>query len=146
MLSIWLFRLLVVGFLAWFGVQVATRLKLVSRAKGTLDAGDLPARASRFLREVVFQSKVIAEKPVVGIAHALVFWGFLAFAGYTATQFARGLGLFDLTGALYSHVSVADPPTAWMFPVIGLLLVSGSYLLPRKAPSTDLVLRPAATR
>jgi hypothetical protein len=54
--------------------------------------------------------------------------------------------VFDLVGALYSHVSVADPPSAWMFPVVGLLLVSGSYLLHRKASSTDLALRPAAAR
>ena len=53
---------------------------------------------------------------------------------------------FDLVGALYSHVSVADPPSAWMFPVIGLLLVGGSYLFHRKAPSMDLALRPAAAR
>jgi hypothetical protein len=46
--------------------------------------------------------------------------------------------IFDLVGAQYSHVSVADPPSAWMFPVIGLLLVSGSYHFHRKAP-TDLV-------
>lgn len=54
--------------------------------------------------------------------------------------------VFDLTGALYSHVSVADPPSAWMFPVIGLLLVSGSYLLRRAAPSTTVALRPVAAR
>lgn len=52
----------------------------------------------------------------------------------------------DLTGALYSHLSVADPPAAWMFAVIGLLLVGVSYLLLRTATSTDLVLRPAAAR
>ena len=37
--------------------------------------------------------------------------------------------VFDLTGALYSHLSVGDPTSIWMFAVIGLLLVSGSYLL-----------------
>jgi hypothetical protein len=54
--------------------------------------------------------------------------------------------VFDLMGALYSHVSVADPPSAWMFPVIGLLLVGGSYLIGRAAPSTNVPLRPAAAR
>ncbi len=34
----------------------------------------------------------------------------------------------DLTGALYSHLSVGDPVSAWAFPVVGLLLVGGSYL------------------
>jgi hypothetical protein len=35
---------------------------------------------------------------------------------------------FDLVGALYSHLSVGDPPGAWVPAVIGLVLVSGSYL------------------
>lgn len=37
--------------------------------------------------------------------------------------------IFDLIGAFYSHIAVGDPPTAWIFPVIGLCLVTGSYLL-----------------
>ena len=36
--------------------------------------------------------------------------------------------IFDLTGALYSHLSVGDPPGVWAMPVIGLLLVIGSYI------------------
>ena len=37
--------------------------------------------------------------------------------------------VLDLSGALYSHLSVGDPPSVWVFPIIGLLLVGGSYLL-----------------
>ena len=45
-------------------------------------------------------------------------------------------GLFiDLTGALYSHLSVGDPPSAWILAVIGLILVSGSYLAYRRLPN-----------
>jgi Fe-S oxidoreductase len=90
--------LLVGLFGGLFAVQVATRLRLVRRAPGTLQTDQVSARASRFLREVVFQSKVIAEKPVVGVAHALVFWGFVAFAGYSAAQFLKGLHIVDVTG------------------------------------------------
>ena len=36
--------------------------------------------------------------------------------------------VFDLTGALYSHVSVGDPPSGWMPAVIGFLLVGGAYI------------------
>ena len=36
--------------------------------------------------------------------------------------------VFDLLGALYSHLSVVDPPSVWMAPVMGLLLVFGSYV------------------
>ena len=34
--------------------------------------------------------------------------------------------VFDLLGALYSHVSVGDPPSVWIFAVIGLLLATAS--------------------
>ena len=40
--------------------------------------------------------------------------------------------VFDLIGALYSHLSVGDPPSVWMFPSLGLLLVTGSYVLYRR--------------
>jgi len=39
-----------------------------------------------------------------------------------------GLG-FDVIGALFSHLSVGDPPSAWMPAVIGLTLVVSSYLV-----------------
>ena len=35
--------------------------------------------------------------------------------------------LFDLCGALYSHVSVGDGPAQWTPAIIGLLLVGGAY-------------------
>jgi hypothetical protein len=44
-----------------------------------------------------------------------------AFAGLT----------FDLVGAVYSHLSVGDPPQVWMLPVMGLMLVGGAYVAHR---------------
>src|SRR5262245_13542254 len=49
---------------------------------------------------------------------------------------------FDLIGALYSHVAVSDPPSAWLFPVIGLVLVTGSYLAYRRQLIGDGAPRP----
>jgi uncharacterized membrane protein YphA (DoxX/SURF4 family) len=37
--------------------------------------------------------------------------------------------IFDLAGALYSHLSVGDPSSVCIFPVVGLCLVGGSYAL-----------------
>ena len=34
---------------------------------------------------------------------------------------------FDLVGAFYSHLSVGDGPGNWLFSIIGLALVIGSY-------------------
>jgi hypothetical protein len=39
--------------------------------------------------------------------------------------------VFDVTGALYSHVSVGDPVSVWGFALIALVLVSGSYAVGR---------------
>ena len=49
-------------------------------------------RVRDFVWEVLLQGKVIKERPLPGIAHALVFWGFCAFAVVTANHFAAGLG------------------------------------------------------
>jgi hypothetical protein len=39
--------------------------------------------------------------------------------------------IFDITGALYSHLSVGDPVSVWGFAVVGLVLVGGSYVFGR---------------
>ncbi|MFN7980776.1 MAG: hypothetical protein U0Q11_02870 [Vicinamibacterales bacterium] len=54
-------------------------------------------RIQRFLTDVVGQRKTIAERPIPGLAHAFVFWGFVAFGGYTLCEFLAGLGLLDIT-------------------------------------------------
>jgi DoxX-like family len=40
--------------------------------------------------------------------------------------------LFDVTGALYSHLSVGHPLSAWALAAVALVLVSGSYLVHRR--------------
>jgi Fe-S oxidoreductase len=54
-------------------------------------------RVRDFVWEVLLQGKVIKERPLPGIAHALVFWGFCAFAVVTANHFAAGLGVGSLS-------------------------------------------------
>ncbi len=103
----WVFRAVFVAFVAAFAAQVATRVRLVLRARNNISVQRLDLRAWRFLREVVFQSKVIAEKPAVGVAHALVFWGFVAFAGFSLVQFLKGLGIADLTSSGWFRIYAA---------------------------------------
>ncbi len=45
-----------------------------------------------FFWEVLCQAKVIKERPLPGLAHALVFWGFCAFALVTTNHVAAGFG------------------------------------------------------
>ena len=46
-----------------------------------------------FFWQVLCQAKVIRERPLPGLAHAFVFWGFCAFALVTLNHFAVGLGV-----------------------------------------------------
>ena len=39
--------------------------------------------------------------------------------------------VFDITGALYSHLSVGDPVSVWGFALVALVLVGGSYVFGR---------------
>ncbi len=90
---------LVLVFGGSFVLQVGRRVRLVLRAPNTFALDRLGFRVRRFVVDVVLQRRTIAERPVAGVAHALVFWGFLAFFAYTATEFLKGLGIVDLTGA-----------------------------------------------
>ena len=97
----WIFRILVLGFAAAFAAQVWTRARLILRAPNNVRVGDdeTGRRLLRFVSEVIFQSRTIAERPLVGIAHLGVYWGFTAFALYTGVEFLAGLGIADFTGA-----------------------------------------------
>ena len=53
----------------------------------------LAKRAWAFFWEVLCQAKVIKQRPLPGIAHAFVFWGFLAFALVSLNHFATGVRL-----------------------------------------------------
>src|SRR5689334_15688980 len=91
------FWLLFLAFVGAFAAQVARRVQLIAAAPNTFSVEHLGVRLKRFLVDVVFQARTIRERPVPGIAHAFVFWGFVAFGGYTLTEFLRGLGIADLT-------------------------------------------------
>ena len=52
----------------------------------------LGPRIRDFVLEVLLQAKVIRQRPLPGLAHALVFWGFCAFALVTANHLAAAIG------------------------------------------------------
>jgi hypothetical protein len=72
--------------------------------------------------------------PLLGTAKMLGVLVVLAPGFRRLTEWAYAGSVFDLTGALYSHVSVGDPITVWAFPLLILLLVCGSYLSGRNLP------------
>ena len=121
-ITLWL---LLVIFLGAFVAQVATRVRLIAAGTGRFALDALGVRAGRFLFDVLLQRKTIAERPVVGLAHAFVFWGFIAFAGYTVAEFLRGLAIVDVTGtAVFRAYRLALAPFAWavLAGIVGLLV------------------------
>ena len=63
-----------------------------SRPEPGYTVAGMGKRVQVFLWEVLLQGKVIRHRPLPGIAHALVFWGFCAFALVTLNHFAAGFG------------------------------------------------------
>ena len=69
--------------------------------------------------------------PFIGVAKMLGV-GTVLIPGFRRLKEWAYAGLvFDLIGALYSHLAVGDPASAWGFPILGLVLVMGSYFLQR---------------
>jgi Fe-S oxidoreductase len=81
------------AFLFWrrFGL-VVSRIR-GARIDPDFRLGSLGRRFWTFFSEVLCQAKVIRERPLPGLAHAFVFWGFCAFALVTVNHIAAGLGL-----------------------------------------------------
>jgi Fe-S oxidoreductase len=88
-----LFALAASGFLFWrrFG-KVVARIR-AARPDADFKLNPIARRAWLFFSEVLLQSKVIRERPLPGIAHAFVFWGFCAFALVTINHIASGWNL-----------------------------------------------------
>jgi Fe-S oxidoreductase len=94
----WIGRVVLVALLAasigLFWMRLRKVLSAIRLARPTPDFEMRPfaPRIRQFLWEVVAQGKVIAERPLPGLAHAFVFWGFCAFALITVNHIGSGLG------------------------------------------------------
>jgi Fe-S oxidoreductase len=77
------------------------------------------------------------------MAHALVFWGFVAFGGYTTVELLAGLGLTDWTdAAVFRAYERALVPFAWaVLTGIVLLIVRRGLVRPRALSLTGRVSR-----
>jgi Fe-S oxidoreductase len=90
--------------LAMFGFarRFSTVVKLLREAKPDADFQLAPVsrRVWDFFWEVICQAKVIKERPIPGLLHAFVFWGFCAFGIVTLNHFAIGVRvpLFSIHG------------------------------------------------
>jgi len=107
-----LFAALVVASAAAFWRRFGPILKkiLASKKDPSFHLAPIGKRIWDFVSEVLFQSKVIRERPIPGIAHAFVFWAFLAFALVTLNHCALAFGLGflapdGLIGRFYFYIA-----------------------------------------
>ena len=81
------------------------------------------AALARFVKEVILQVKVIRDRPVSGLLHAIVFWGFISYipatihhflmpftGGYLSGPFASGYKLY--LSVMSVAVARSIPPSA----------------------------------
>src|SRR5579863_5065035 len=78
-----------------FWVRFRRVIYIIRQAKPekTWSLRPLGPRIGRFIWEVMLQGKVIFDRPLPGLAHAFVFWGFCAFALVTVNHLATGFGV-----------------------------------------------------
>lgn len=92
--EILLLAIAVCASLAFFWIRVQPVILAIRKAKADPDYSIHPIfpRVKDFVWEVLCQGLVIKERPLPGIAHAFVFWGFLAFGLVTTNHVAQGFG------------------------------------------------------
>jgi Fe-S oxidoreductase len=88
------------------------RIIFHSRKDADFSLRPIGRRVWDFFWEVLCQGKVIRQRPLPGLAHAFVFWGFLAFALVSLNHVANGLHLGFLSpvssiGRFYFYFAAA---------------------------------------
>ena len=105
--SLWerlLFAALIIASASLFWQRFGPILDRILKSKKDADFRLFPLgrRIGDFVWEVLCQSKVIRQRPLPGLAHAFVFWGFCAFAVVTLNHCAVGfnIGFLNPNGAI----------------------------------------------
>jgi Fe-S oxidoreductase len=92
--------LLLIGLsvtLFWLRLRGAVRVMRAARKDADFELHPLGPRLRQVVWEVLLQGKVIRERPLPGLAHAVVFWGFCAFALISMNHLAEGFGFHLLS-------------------------------------------------
>jgi len=104
---------------AWFWRRLGRVLGTIRRSRPTPDFAFRPVgpRLRGFLWDVAAQGKTIRQRPLVGIAHACVFWGFVAFAPVTLNHLAGAFGAGFLNPATAAGAWYLNFAAAWAMAV-----------------------------
>ena len=119
-----LLAVLLVASVAGFWWRFGAVLRRIRAAKPDADFSLRPIgpRIRELVWEVMLQAKVIRERPLPGLAHAFVFWGFCAFALVTLNHIAIGFGIGFLTpGGFYFQLAA-------VFAVLVAISITGLYI------------------
>ena len=81
----------------------ALRIILAAKRDADFRLSPIGPRIKKVLWEVLGQSLVIWQRPLPGLAHALVFWGFCVFALVTVNHFAAAFGAGFLSDRGFGH-------------------------------------------
>ena len=92
-MAVFLILLAVSAYSFWLRFGKVWRTVLHSKKDPEFQLRPAGRRIRDFVWEVLLQGKVIRQRPLPGLAHAFVFWGFCAFALVTINHFAQGIGL-----------------------------------------------------
>jgi Fe-S oxidoreductase len=86
--------LLLIASVGLFWRRFGRVLKTIRQSRATPDFGLAPVgpRVRQLVAEVALQAKVIAQRPLPGLAHAFVFWGFCVFGLITVNHLASAFG------------------------------------------------------
>jgi len=96
-----LLAVLVAASAARFGRDLWRKIEKIRQGKADRIRTDHQGvRWRRVLSEVVFQSRVVGGRPIVGLLHAVVFFGFLTFGLATVDHFLAGFGVAFLAPLL----------------------------------------------
>ena len=126
------FWLVFLAAVAAFGAQVGRRVRLIVAAPNTFSVDHPGFRTTRFVVDVLLQWRTIKERPFTGLMHAFVFWGFVAFGGYTLTEFVYGLGIADLahTGWFHAYRLALTPFATTVLVGIVYLFIRRAFVRP----------------
>jgi Fe-S oxidoreductase len=110
------FDALCIGSVWLFLATINRRLSSIFTRRWDISFDDIPKRLWRVFVEVLLQYRVVRDRPLVGILHAAVVWGFLVFAWVSAEHL--WLGLRGLENATPAHSWYGAFAAAWAFAVI----------------------------
>ena len=113
-----LLAVLIVGTLTSFSWELIKRYKIIIKGEGDFQFNNVSSRLIRVFNEFILQKKVLGQRFIPGLMHALVFWGFIAFALITIDHFFRGFNssLFsDTARKFYSIYSIKKIGVFFMF-------------------------------